>query len=117
MQARSLTVANTVLLRAGALNGNPAALLDSRDLEGKFAALDPAADDYASQVDALITKAVENDPQRFRNTQAAAHKSGGDFTAGNAVGADQLTLEELRSMNAADRLAAHKAGRTRTITG
>lgn len=116
-QARSLTVANTVLLRAGALNGNPAALLDSRDLEGKFAELDPTTDDYASQVDALITKAVENDPQRFRITQAAAHKSGGDFTAGNAVGADQLTLEELRSMNAEERLAAHKAGRTRTITG
>lgn len=115
-RARSLQVANTVLLRAGDLKANAAALLDSRELEGKLSVLDPAADDYASQVDAVITAAVENDPQRFGNIQAAAQRSGGDMSAGNAKGADQLTIQELRAMTPTEQLQAHKEGRTRTLT-
>ncbi len=51
---------------------------------GALAQLDPTADDFASQVDAVVSAAVESNPKlKKAPVQAAAPRSGGDLSGGN----------------------------------
>lgn len=68
---------NAVLRVAGTLNADADALLDSRGFTEKLAAVDPAADDYASQVEALVKAEVESNA-RYRKVQVAPRSSNGD---------------------------------------
>lgn len=100
---------------AAKASGNPDALLDSRSFIDKVKALDPTADDFNSQVEAAITAAVEANPA-LKQAQAA-QRMGGDPSGGNGAGSNQLTREELQALSPQERLDAHKAGRTKNITG
>lgn len=68
---------NAVLRVAGNLNADADALLDSRGFTEKLAAVDPAATDYASQVEALVKVEVESNA-RYRKVQVAPRSSNGD---------------------------------------
>lgn len=68
---------NAVLRVAGTVNADADALLDSRGFTEKLAAVDPTADDYASQVEALVKAEVESNA-RYRKVQVAPKSSNGD---------------------------------------
>lgn len=68
---------NAVLRVAGNLNADADALLDSRGFTEKLAAVDPAATDYASQVETLVKAEVESNA-RYRKVQVAPRSSNGD---------------------------------------
>lgn len=72
------------------------ALLDSREFTDKIHALDPAADDFASRVDQLITEAVEANPARFKAAgqvpAAQTPPSGGVFAGGPGGPADPASM-------------------------
>lgn len=70
---------------AAKVDGDLASLLDSRTVNAAIEKLDTNADDFASQVEALVSAAVENNPKLKKTVQAAAPRSGGDMSGGNAA--------------------------------
>lgn len=86
---------NAVLRYAGKHNGDPDALLDSRDFEKKLAGIDSTAADYASQVDALVKAEVESN-SRYRKVQVAPKSSDGDTPPAGGSPAGEKSIDELR---------------------
>ncbi len=78
-QARNLalTVENAVLRFADAHGADAGALSDSSSFAEKLKALDSTADDYATQVEALVKTTVESNP-RYRKVQVAPSNSNGN---------------------------------------
>jgi len=79
-EAKSTKRDLAVLRNADKHDANTEELLDSRDFAGKLKDLDPDADDFASQVDALIKSAVDSNPARFKRVQVAAAAGGASHT-------------------------------------
>jgi hypothetical protein len=75
------------LTRAATTNeGDLEAILDSRRVNEAIAKLDTTADDFASQVDAIVSAAIENNPKLKKTAvQVAAPRSGGDLSGGNGA--------------------------------
>ncbi|WP_063023832.1 hypothetical protein [Nocardia niwae] len=70
---------------ASKVDGDLASLLDSRSVNAAIEKLDTTADDFAAQVEAIVSAAVENNPKlKKAPAQAAAPRSGGDMSGGNA---------------------------------
>lgn len=86
---------NAVLRYAGKHNGDPDALLDSRDFEKKLAGIDSTAADYASQVEALVKAEVESN-SRYRKVQVATKSSDGDTPPAGGSPAGEKSIDELR---------------------
>lgn len=82
--ARDSAVQLAVFKTAGAHQGDPNALLDSRAFLAKVADLDPADTEFQTKVDAAIKAAVADNP-KLKATQAAA-RSGTDLTGGTGEG-------------------------------
>lgn len=81
------------------VDGDLDAILDSRKVNEAIAKLDTTADDFASQVDAIVSAAVESNPKlKKAPVQVAAPRSGGDLSGGNGAPkptADK-TIDDLR---------------------
>ena len=108
---RLLKVENTVIRSASSLGADLEAVLDSRELERRFLEIDPSADDYGSQVAAIVKDAVEKNPARYRKAQVAPGASGGDFTSGNGGGPKPPAPADDDIEEARKKAAARKEGR------
>lgn len=86
---------NAVLRYAGKHGGDADALLDSRDFERKLTSIDSNADDYASQVEALVKAEVEKNG-RYRKAQVAPSSSSGEATPGGGAPSAPKSIDELR---------------------
>lgn len=85
--------------------------------EGKLDGLDPASQDFATTVAALVAEAVQNDP-RLRSTPGAAPVGGAPQAGSGSAPARVYTRDQLRdpaffAANKADILAAQREGRIR----
>ena len=67
------------------VDGDLASLLDSRTVNAAIEKLDTDADDFTSQVEAIVSDAVESNPKLKKAVQVAAPSSGGDLSGGNAA--------------------------------
>lgn len=76
LEAKTTKTENAVLRAASKNGANAESLTDSRSFMRALEAIDPAADDFATQVDAAIKAAVEANPS-LRASPAAAGRSGG----------------------------------------
>ncbi|MFE2994089.1 hypothetical protein ACFXG4_03605 [Nocardia sp. NPDC059246] len=71
---------------AKAVDGDLEQILDSRKIERAIEKLDTTADDFAAQVAEIVKAAVDSNPKlKKAPAQAAAPRSGGDLTGGNAA--------------------------------
>ena len=98
-KARLASIELAIFRSAHKHDANVDELLDSRDFASKYAGLDPAADDFASKLDGLITAAVDDNPTKFKNAQVAL-RSGGDFTHGTG-GGNQLPANDIDALRQA----------------
>lgn len=73
----ALSVENAVLKYSDKHGADADALSDSSSFTSQLKALDPAADDYAAQVEALVKTTVEKN-SRYRKVQVAPKSSDGD---------------------------------------
>ncbi|WP_052314083.1 hypothetical protein [Nocardia thailandica] len=84
---------------AKANDGDLDAILDSRKVTEAVAKLDTNADDYLAQVAEVVSAAVESNPKLKKTAaQAAAPRSGGDLSGGNAASKTRgnPTVDEIR---------------------
>jgi hypothetical protein len=66
--------------------GDLASILDSRSVNAEIEALDTTADDFAAQVEAIVSAAVESNPKLKKTAdRVSAPRSGGDLSNGNAA--------------------------------
>lgn len=99
------------------------ALLDSRAFVKDLHKLDPAADDFDEQRDALISKYAEKNPSKFKIAPAAPAapkppaRSGGDTTGGSGENGGQLSYEQYKALPREERMKAVREGRANTILG
>lgn len=96
---RELTEHNALRDAAEAHEGDFNSLSDSKELSKTLASLDHSADDYATQVSAAVSAALQANP-KFRKEQPRipAGRSGADLSAGNGAGkplGDDSSIEEL----------------------
>ncbi|MET8430155.1 hypothetical protein [Nocardia sp. NPDC004860] len=71
---------------AKGVDGDLDAILDSRKIAGEIEKLDTTADDFATQVAEIVSAAVASNPKlKKAPAQAAAPRSGGDLSSGNAA--------------------------------
>ncbi|MFE7745386.1 hypothetical protein [Nocardia sp. NPDC057455] len=69
-----------------AVEGDLESILDSRKVSAEIEKLDTNADDFAAQVAAIVSAAVESNPKlKKAPAQVAAPRSGGDLSGGNAA--------------------------------
>jgi hypothetical protein len=116
-EARAIKVENAVLKMAGKHGANPEALTDSRSFMTTLATLDPAAPDFAVQVETAIKAAVEANPLlKLAGSIAPAPRSGGPVNGGAPL-PNQLTREDLKGMSHEDILKADAEGRLNQIKG
>lgn len=80
-EIRVTKVENAVLRSAGKHGADPEALTDSRSFLAKLGSLDPAAEDFTTQVDTAIKAAVDSNPKL--KTGRAPGASGADHTGGS----------------------------------
>ncbi len=92
----ALRAENAVLRYADKHGADADLLLNLRDFTEKLAAIDPAADEYASQVESLIKTTVESDA-RYRKVQVAARSSNGDPAPSGGDNAPKDDIESLRA--------------------
>lgn len=86
-----------VLRHADKHGANTEELLESVSFGRKLAALDPTADDFASQVDALIKDTVDGNPAKFKRVQVASTTGGTQHTGETApVDPENKSIEQLR---------------------
>lgn len=107
---------NAVLRYASKHQADADALLDSRDFAKKLAAIDSAADDYASQVEALVKSEVGSNT-RYRKVQVTPSSSDGTPPPSGSPTGGQLTREQLAALSPEDRLKAAKEGRLNGLLG
>lgn len=82
---------------AKAVDGDLDAIFDSRKIAGEIESLDTTADEFAAQVAAIVSAAVESNPKLKKTVQAAAPRSGGDNSGGNATTRrGPRTVDEIR---------------------
>lgn len=86
-----------VLRNADKHDANTDELLDSATFNRKLAALDPSADDFAAQVEALIKDTVDGNPAKFKRVQVAP-SPGGTTHTGEQPPADpeSKSIDDLR---------------------
>ena len=81
------------------IDGDLNAILDSVSVNDAIKKLDTNADDFAAQVAAIVSAAVENNPKLKKATaQVAAPRSGGDLSGGNGAPkpTGDKTIDDLR---------------------
>ncbi|KZM75751.1 hypothetical protein [Nocardia terpenica] len=98
------------------------ALLDSRAFSAAISKLDLTADDFAAQVAAEISKAVEKNPNKFRLTPVAEppkppKRSGADTGSGKGENSGQLTYAQYQALSPSERVKAVQEGRANQILG
>ncbi|GAA4175775.1 hypothetical protein [Gryllotalpicola koreensis] len=99
-QLHSLLRENAVTKAASTNGANVGALTDSVTFQAKVANLDPTADDFASQVEALVKQTVESDP-KFKAVQVAASTGSASTThSGEGEAAASVTRDELKKLMA-----------------
>jgi hypothetical protein len=78
--------------------GDLESILDSRSINSAIEKLDTSADDFATQVAAIVKDAVEKNPKLKKVVQASAPRSGGDLTGGNAAPKPRgpLSVDDIR---------------------
>lgn len=117
-EAKATKIENAVLRSATKHGANPEALTDSRTFMAKLADMDPAADDFATQVDEAIKKAVEDNP--LLKLEIPAPRSGGPVGGGAAI-PGQLTADDVQKLHAEGRSAeivkAKEEGRLNNLLG
>ncbi|MDH6282810.1 hypothetical protein [Prescottella agglutinans] len=85
-QLRAYQVKDALNTAASKHDGDTSILLPFLKGEGLLDKLDPSTDDFAAQVDALVSEAVTNNPKLKKEpVQVAAPRSGGDLSGGNAA--------------------------------
>lgn len=94
-EARQAKVEVAALRAAAKLGADADALLDSRAFITKVAGLDPAADDFATALEAAVTEAIAANP-KLKAGQAPA-KGGADF-AGGTGGQHIYTRDEIAAL-------------------
>lgn len=92
---KNLAVENAVLRMAAKHGANPESLTDSRSFMRQLEAIDPAADDFATQVETAIKAAVEANPS-LKAAPATPERSGG-FVGGAAPAGKQSEDPQQRS--------------------
>ena len=116
--ARNLTVENAVMRAASKHGANADALTDSRSFMRALDAIDPAAADFATQLEAAITKAVEANPSlKAQGAAPVAPARSGGPVGGSAAVPGQVTEDELKTMSPAQIEQAQKDGRLNAILG
>jgi hypothetical protein len=97
--ARNLTVENAVMRAASRHGANADALTDSLSFMRTLKEMDPAAADFATQLEAAITKAVEANPSlKAAGAPPVAPARSGGPVGGGAPIAGQLTDEDVMQM-------------------
>ncbi|MFH0980115.1 MAG: hypothetical protein V2A79_01070 [Planctomycetota bacterium] len=114
-EAKAVKVEIAVMRTAAKHGASPEALVDSRAFMTKLAGLDPAADDFAAQVDAAVKEAVESNPT-LKVAPPAPARSGGPVGGGTPP-AGQLSREDLQKMAPADIVKAREEGRLKNLLG
>jgi hypothetical protein len=77
---------DAVTKAVNAVDGDLESILDSRKVSAEIEKLDTTADDFAAQVAAIVSAAVESNPKlKKAPAQVAAPRSGGDLSGGNAA--------------------------------
>lgn len=77
LEAKATKVENAVLRAAGKLGADPESLTDSRSFMRALEAIDPAADDFATQVGEAIKAALTANPNLKAAGASAPARSGG----------------------------------------
>ncbi len=98
-ELRALRIEKALNAAADKVDGDTSILAPYLTGTGALNKLDPAADDFASQVEAIVTAAVESNPKLKKTAvQVAAPRSGGDLSGGNAAPNRRgpKTVEEIR---------------------
>lgn len=103
-QARDATTTLAVYRMATKHGANAESLTDSRTFMAKLEAMDPAADDFAAQVEAAIKAAVEANPA-LKTAPPVPVRSGGPVNGGTPP-AGQWTQEDLDAAAAKGALGA-----------
>lgn len=86
-----------VLTGADKHAANTAELLDSNAFGSKLKALNPDADDFATQVDALIKETVDGNPSKYKRVQVAASPGGAQHTGEQPPGdPENKSIDDLR---------------------
>ncbi|WP_425300333.1 hypothetical protein [Nocardia farcinica] len=94
---RNLLRKDAISEAAKTVDGDLAAILDSRKIASEIENLDTAADDFAAQVAAIVKDAVDSNPKLKKTVQVAAPRSGGDNSGGNAAPRrGPRTVDEIR---------------------
>lgn len=91
----ALSVENAVLKYADKHGADADALSDSSSFTSKLKDLDPAADDYATQVEALVKTTVGNN-SRYRKVQVAPQSSDGDPSPAGGTPPGEKSIDDLR---------------------
>jgi hypothetical protein len=116
--ARNLAVENAVMRAASRSGANADALTDSRAFMRALDGIDPAADDFATQLDAAIAKAVEANPSlKAQGVPVAAPARSGGPVGGGAAIPGQLTREDIKGMTPDEILKAKEDGQLNTLLG
>lgn len=96
-EARDTKVQLAVIRTADKHGANTDELLDTASFLKKLSDLDPAADDFASQVDALVKQQVDSNPARFKRVQVAASSGSATHTGETApVPTEAKSIDDLR---------------------
>lgn len=96
--------------------GDADSILDSSKVKAKLDKLDHTADDYATQVDAIVSEAITANP-KFKSGPVLPAASTGDTNQGTGEKAEQLTREQLAKMSPSARLKAAREGRVASLIG
>jgi hypothetical protein len=114
LEARTVRLENAILKSAPKIGANPEALADSRTFMKAVADLDPAADDFAAQIETAITTALEANATLKLDTGPV--RSGGELKPGPPA-PGQLTREDLQGMTPEEIMKAKAEGRCNQMLG
>jgi hypothetical protein len=117
-EAKAVKVENAVLKAARKHEADPEALTDSRSFMAKLAGIDPAADDFAAQVDAAIKAAVSTNPllKVGPAVPPPPARSGGSVGGGVPI-PGQLSREDIKGWKPEAIEEARVAGRLNALLG
>jgi hypothetical protein len=82
-ELRTLRIEKALNAAAEKHDGDTSILAPYLTGTGALAQLDPTADDFSSQVEAIVENAVTTNPKLKKAVQVAAPRSGGDLSSGN----------------------------------
>ena len=117
LEAKATKVENAVLRAAGKLGADPESLTDSRSFMRALEAIDPAANDFATQVGEAIKAALTANPNLKAAAATAAPARSGGPVGGGAPVAGQLGREDLKGMTPEAIEKARVDGRLDAIQG